>query len=143
MQPILQPIFNQLSTYCQPIVNQCLNQLSTTQPQTPKILLPTMAKISELWDLVYFRSDESLKNAINHILPCLSLIVQRDDCETRSMKTKRQNSFYQGTGFEVKCNKEKLLSSMFQCIPKDLYPNPTPNQEACLRTLIVSIEKKN
>ena len=39
----------------------------------------------------------------------------------------------------MKCNKEEVqLVHLFQCIPENL----NPNQETCLKSLIVSIEQK-
>ena len=101
---------------------------------------------------ISYRSFESASKALDHIDSCLSKTIETgtEDCGSKSKKSKRQNSLYQGVAFEawinnhiyplfeVKCNKEeKQLFALFQCVPEDLYPN----QEACLKNLIVSIEK--
>ena len=90
---------------------------------------------------------------MDQIDSCLSKIIEKEteDCEPKSKISKRQNSHYQGVAFEawinnhiypffdVKCNKDEVqLVHLFQCIPENL----NPNQEACLKSLIVSIEQK-
>ena len=107
-----------------------------------------------LFHFTSYRTYESASKALDHIDSCLSQTIEigtDDDCGPKSKKSKRQNSLYQGVAFEawinnhiyplfeVKCNKEeKQLFALFQCVPEDLYPN----QEECLKNLIVSIEKR-
>ena len=99
LQPILQLIVNQFcnqfhkqlstnfATNCQSMSQPIVNQLSTTQPQTPKILLPTMAKISDLWDLVFITCE--VMGLCISVCPTLFSALQctlrgRGQCETRA-----------------------------------------------------------
>ena len=121
------------------------------QKYVPNDKQPSNTTTSKLNECMYegITSYESASNALVHIDSCLSKIIEKenDDCEPKSKISKRQNSLYQGVAFEswinnhiyplfdVKCNKEEV--QLLQCIPENL----DPNQKACLKSLIVSIEK--